>query len=141
MIDSNLECKVWRNPTALFRGAEYQRFAQLAKKEPLTFYDLNLSAQDHQNFFTCDGDSSREDYEGMEQQSDDFLFCFSVMSVAWRERDSASRIEAANRALEMNSDCVPALILLAEEKCSTIIEVEETLKYYIFSLNWYIFIF
>lgn len=42
----------------LFRGAEYLRFFNLTKKEPLTFYDMNLSAQDHQIQFVCDNESS-----------------------------------------------------------------------------------
>lgn len=56
------ECKVWRNPLNLFRGAEYNRYYNVVKKDPLTFYDMNLSAQDHQTFFTCDSDSTRSEY-------------------------------------------------------------------------------
>lgn len=48
---------------ALFRGAEYQRFTKMTGQEPLTFYDLNLSAQDHQTFFCCESDNEKADYE------------------------------------------------------------------------------
>lgn len=58
--------KVWRNPFNLFRGSEYQRFFWATSKEPLTFYDMNLSAQDHQTFFNCDLDAGKPDYEMMQ---------------------------------------------------------------------------
>ena len=57
------ECKMWRNPLNLFRGAEYQRFQAARNREPLTYYDMNLSAQDHQTFFTCDADAGKPEYE------------------------------------------------------------------------------
>ncbi|MPC78484.1 Suppressor of tumorigenicity 7 protein-like [Portunus trituberculatus] len=57
------ECKVWRNPLNLFRGSEYQRLTWSTKKEPLTYYDMNLSAQDHQTFFTCEADAGKPEYE------------------------------------------------------------------------------
>ncbi|XP_013790619.1 suppressor of tumorigenicity 7 protein-like, partial [Limulus polyphemus] len=57
------ECKVWRNPLSLFRGSEYNRFQTASSKEPLTYYDMNLSAQDHQTFFTCEYDAGKPEYE------------------------------------------------------------------------------
>ncbi|CAB0044184.1 unnamed protein product [Trichogramma brassicae] len=108
------ECKVWRNPINLFRGAEYQRFYWATNKEPLTYYDMNLSAQDHQTFFTCEGDNGKADYE--------------IMQTAWRERNPIVRIKAARSALDLNPNCAPAYILLAEEEAVTIEEAERILK-------------
>ena len=48
---------------SLIRGCEYNRFQRETKKEPLTYYDMNLSAQDHQTFFTCEGDAGKPDLE------------------------------------------------------------------------------
>jgi len=59
------ECKVWRNSMNLFRGAEYQRYVEVTSKEPLTYYDMNLSAQDHQTFFSCECDVAKPEYESM----------------------------------------------------------------------------
>uniref|UniRef100_K1QFA8 Protein ST7 homolog n=1 Tax=Magallana gigas TaxID=29159 RepID=K1QFA8_MAGGI len=108
------ECKVWRNPLNLFRGSEYQRFTWAKGKEPLTYYDMNLSAQDHQTFFTCEADAGKPEYE--------------VMQRAWRERNPASRIKAAKDALEKNPDCPTAMILLAEEDTSSIVDAEKMFK-------------
>lgn len=47
------ECKVWRNPLSLLRGAEYGRLWSAARRAPLTYYDMNLSAQEHQAWFGC----------------------------------------------------------------------------------------
>ncbi|CAH1114489.1 unnamed protein product [Psylliodes chrysocephalus] len=108
------ECKVWRNPLNLYRGAEYQRFYWATNKEPLTYYDMNLSAQDHQTFFTCEADVGKAEYE--------------IMQTAWRERNPTVRLKAAHNALEKNSECAPAYILLAEEEATTITEAEKILK-------------
>lgn len=108
------ECKVWRNPLNLFRGSEYQRFYWATNKEPLTYYDMNLSAQDHQTFFTCEADAGKAEYE--------------IMQTAWRERNPVVRIKSSHSALELNPDCTPAYILLAEEEATTITEVEKILK-------------
>ncbi|CAG2109717.1 unnamed protein product, partial [Medioppia subpectinata] len=110
----SLECKVWRNPMSLFRGSEYNRFGSSTQKEALTYYDMNLSAQDHQTFFTCEADVGRPEFE--------------IMQTAWRERDPHVRIKAAKEALEKSADCAPAFILLAEEEAVTVLEAEKLLK-------------
>ncbi|XP_030417585.1 suppressor of tumorigenicity 7 protein-like isoform X4 [Gopherus flavomarginatus] len=75
---------------------------------------MNLSAQDHQTFFTCDTDSLRP--------SD------TVMQKAWRERNPQARIKAAYQALELDNDCATAYVLLAEEEATTIIHAEKYFK-------------
>uniref|UniRef100_A0AAQ4RDW5 Suppression of tumorigenicity 7 n=1 Tax=Gasterosteus aculeatus aculeatus TaxID=481459 RepID=A0AAQ4RDW5_GASAC len=105
-----LECKVWRNPLNLFRGAEYNRYTWVTGREPLTYYDMNLSAQDHQTFFTCDSDHLRP--------------TDAIMQKAWRERNPQARISAAHEAL----DCATAFILLAEEEATTIMKTERLFK-------------
>jgi hypothetical protein len=108
------ECKVWRNPLNLFRGAEYQRFQKATKKEPLTYYDMNLSAQDHQTFFTCEADAGKPEYE--------------LMQTAWRERNQDARIKNAKEAIALNTECATAYILLAEEEAVDITDAEVKLR-------------
>ncbi|XP_043572299.1 suppressor of tumorigenicity 7 protein homolog isoform X3 [Chiloscyllium plagiosum] len=108
------ECKVWRNPLNLFRGAEYSRYTWVTGREPLTYYDMNLSAQDHQTFFTCDTDHVRP--------------ADAVMQKAWRERHAQARMKAAYQALELNNECATAYVLLAEEETTTILEAEKLFK-------------
>ncbi|CAG4938435.1 unnamed protein product [Parnassius apollo] len=55
------ECKVWRNPMSLLRGAEYGRLWTVARRAPLTYYDMNLSAQEHQAWF------GEQDFESAKQ--------------------------------------------------------------------------
>ncbi|XP_055506833.1 suppressor of tumorigenicity 7 protein homolog isoform X3 [Leucoraja erinacea] len=135
------ECKVWRNPLNLFRGAEYNRYTWVTGREPLTYYDMNLSAQDHQTFFTCETDHLRP----ADASKKDF------MQKAWRERNPQARISAAHEALELNEGfyrplfpplqakrrtqngikltiCATAYILLAEEEATTIVEAERLFK-------------
>ncbi|XP_061688210.1 suppressor of tumorigenicity 7 protein-like isoform X2 [Syngnathoides biaculeatus] len=108
------ECKVWRNPLNLFRGAEYNRYTWVTGKEPLTYYDMNLSAQDHQTFFIGDTQQLRPED--------------SVMQKAWRERNPQARIRAAYQAIELNHECAAAYVLLAEEEATTITEAERLFK-------------
>lgn len=75
---------------------------------------MNLSAQDHQTFFTCELDTGKSDYE--------------MMNHAWRERNPVTRIKTAHKAIEINPENACAYILLAEEEATTIIEAEMILK-------------
>nr|CAB3266628.1 suppressor of tumorigenicity 7 protein homolog [Phallusia mammillata] len=112
--ENKQKCKVWKNPLNLLRGCEYNRFLWVTGMEPLTYYDMNLSAQDHQTFFTCDTDSLRH--------------ADSIMQKAWRERNPKSRIKAAHQALEDDPDCSAGYILLAEEEATNILEAEKMFK-------------
>lgn len=89
-LNSIPECKVWKNPMSLLRGAEYSKLTLTSGKEPLTFYDMNLSAQDHQTFFTCESDEGKPDYE--------------IMQRAWRERNPSTRVSLANEAIAKNAE-------------------------------------
>ncbi|XP_069456722.1 suppressor of tumorigenicity 7 protein-like isoform X17 [Ovis canadensis] len=127
------ECKVWRNPLNLFRGAEYRRYTWVTGKEPLTYYDMNLSAQDHQTFFTCDTDFLRPSDTASGSFPVSWHFhtpeCLAlVMQKAWRERNPPARIKAAYQALELNNDCATAYVLLAEEEATTIVDAERLFK-------------
>ena len=115
------ECKVWRNPLNLFRGAEYQRFQKATKKEPLTYYDMNLSAQDHQTFFTCEADAGETSRIVVEVKRLTNVCIagkpeYEIMQTAWRERNPGARIKAAKDAIGLNPECATAYILLAEEE-------------------------
>uniref|UniRef100_A0ABK0L3V8 Suppressor of tumorigenicity 7 protein-like n=2 Tax=Murinae TaxID=39107 RepID=A0ABK0L3V8_RAT len=101
------ECKVWRNPLNLFRGAEYRRITRPFSPVKQTFYVLQ----------TQFGVLYRDAQPGSK-----------VMQKAWRERNPPARIKAAYQALELNNDCATAYVLLAEEEATTIVDAERLFK-------------
>ncbi len=97
---------------------------------------MNLSAQDHQTFFTCEADAGKPEYE--RKSPVQLSWHVLVMQMAWRERNPEERIKKAKEALVKNPECTTALILLAEEDCCTILEVcsgAKKLIYVLFS-DW-----
>ncbi len=110
------EAKPFRNSLVLFRGAEYNRFFDLTGKQPLTEYNVSLTAVGYLSFFT---------FEGMrlENDSDEDL-----MVLAWSKAKQEHRVSLARSALEVNPQCASAMILLAEEEAPSILEVEEQMK-------------
>ncbi|XP_048479181.1 protein ST7 homolog isoform X2 [Plutella xylostella] len=117
--ESAAECKVWRNPLSLLRGAEYARL-WAEGRAPLTYYDMNLSAQEHQSWFCAGGAGGAG--EGGEEGVE------ACMARAWRERSPGARVAAARTALSINPECAPALLLLAEEDAPTVQEAERVLR-------------
>jgi len=75
---------------------------------------MNLSAQDHQTFFTCEADAGKPEYE--------------LMQTAWRERNQDARIKNAKEAIALNTECATAYILLAEEEAVDITDAEVKLR-------------
>lgn len=45
------------------------------------------------------------------------------MLKAWRERKTEQRIEFAKKALEEKPEYVPAMLLIAEESCTMLVDV------------------
>ncbi|XP_062521285.1 protein ST7 homolog isoform X2 [Corticium candelabrum] len=111
------DCKVWRNPMNLFRGAEYSRYLEATGSKALTTHDMDLTIQDYQSFFT------------REQDLDSDIQADAIMFKAWREKEDSLRIGLAEEALMVDPNCTTALILVAEEKAQTIIEVEKLFKH------------
>lgn len=96
-----------------------RRYTWVTGKEPLTYYDMNLSAQDHQTFFTGDTQQLRPEdagwgfFNGVEfntsfarvaQPLTEFTVFPAVMQKAWRERNPQARIRAAYQAIEINHE-------------------------------------
>ena len=110
---------------------------------------MNLSAQDHQTFFTCDADAGRYMYSRKYTLKFymvlSFLHLVSVyyypnlilppgkpeyelMQTAWRERNPEARIKAAKEAIAINPECATGYILLSEEESEDIEKAEQKLR-------------
>ena len=105
------DTRVATNPMNLLRGAEYDRYFQVTQRRALTSYDLVRSAHDFTTWLVSDSDFDLP--EG------------KLMIKAWREQHKESRIKLAESALQIKPNYPSALIILAEEKASSVIEAEK----------------
>ena len=110
------EAKPVHNSLALFRGCELYRYQSETGRLVLTDYDFEITIADYLALFT---------YEGARLDDDPAQY---LMMTALKEKDRHKRISLAHNALDMDSNCVPALVLLAEEEALGLLEVEELLK-------------
>lgn len=110
------EAKPISNSLSLFRGSELYRYETETGRTVLTEYDKQLSTIDYLNIFT---------YEGVRLDNNPAQ---DLMITAFKEKDRYKRIKTAQAALVLDSGCIPALVLLAEEETQGLIEVEDLLK-------------
>ena len=110
------DAKPFRNSLMLFRAAEYYRYREETSREPLTDYDMSLTLQEYQAFFTNEGAKLEDDSADL------------MMASVWKEPDRTQRVTMAHKVLEMNPQCAAALVLLAEEEAATITESEELFR-------------
>ena len=110
------DAKPFRNSLMLFRGAEYYRYREQTSRKPLTDYDMSVTLQEYQTFFTNDGAKLEDDPGDL------------LMASVWKEPDRTQRVTMAHKVLEMNPQCAAALVLLAEEQAATIMESEELFR-------------
>ena len=95
----------------LLRGAEYDRYFQVTQRRALTSYDLVRTAHDFTTWLVADTDFDLP--EG------------KLMIKAFREQHKESRIKLAESALQIKPNYPSALIILAEEKASSVTEAEK----------------
>ena len=135
--NSQTSSVVQRNSMALFRRSEYERFRYATGREPLTFYDLNLSAQEHQAAFLLPGKMNQLVFIvflwvffliSKGETDDESKQDLQLMELAWRERDPPERVNKAHLAIERNSECAQAYLLLAEEEAVMMVDVERNLR-------------
>lgn len=116
---------------SLLRGAEYGRLWGAVRRAPLTYYDMNLSAQvSRRHPAMCFIDLRRSPQSSLPQEHQAW-FCSGAgtsgvdetLARAWREREPAARVACARAALALRPDCAAALLLLAEEDAPTVLEV------------------
>lgn len=111
------DAKPIRNSLMLFKGAEYNRYFLEKNRQPLVEYDVSMTLLELRSFFTYDGPT-------LEVGAPEPL----LMNSLWKESDRVRRIEIAHEVLSINPNFAMALIIIAEEEASTILEVEELLK-------------
>ncbi|CAL8296939.1 unnamed protein product, partial [Boreogadus saida] len=130
------ECKVWRNPLNLFRGAEYNRYTWVTGREPLTYYDMKPSR------IMCTPDvfcthatrttSGLQTSTWTDGERETPRAVFSIHDAGAGGVSSTVSLTDRTHSLAWRRRlylfCATAFILLAEEESTTIMEAERLFK-------------